>query len=114
MNQLSNLFKKLFYRKSRPATADVEELRIAFKERYHNFKLLLNANNRSLEVMANIEAALQGQRPFGMSFVKASYTAASVNVLHMIKNIDALSHGKYQELYARFNAIQQHIDRLLT
>lgn len=64
--------------------------------------------------MANIEAALQGQRPFGMSFVKASYTAASVNVLHMIKNIDALSHGKYQELYARFNAIQQHIDRLLT
>jgi pyruvate,water dikinase len=114
MNRLSNLFKKLFYRKPRPAAADVEELRIAFKERYHNFKLLLNANNRSLEVMANIEAALQGQRPFGMSFVKASYTAVSVNVLHMIKNIDALSHGKYQELYARFNAIQQHIDRLLT
>lgn len=106
-------FKRLFSRKPKLSPAKVEELRIAFKDRYHNFKLLLNANNRSLEVMADIEAALQGKRPFGMAFVRAGYTGVSVNVLRMIKNLDALSPGKYGELFARFNDIKQNIDRLM-
>ncbi|MBW2088775.1 MAG: pyruvate, water dikinase [Deltaproteobacteria bacterium] len=114
MGTLINGFKKLFIKKPKPDVADAEELRIAFKDRYHSFKLLLNANNRALEVMADIERALQGQQPFGMTFVRSRCTAVSVNVFNMIKNIEKLAPGKYGKLNDRFNNIQQHIDCLLS
>jgi len=114
MGTLINGFKKLFIKKPKQDATDVEELRIAFKDRYHSFKLLLNANNRALEVMADIERALQGQQPFGMSFVRSRCTAVSVNVFNMIKNIEKLAPAKYGKLNDRFNNIQQHIDRLLS
>ena len=114
MGTLINGFKKLFIKKPKLDAADVEELRIAFKDRYHSFKLLLNANNRTLEIMADIERALQGKQPFGMSFVRSSCTAVSVNIFNMIKNIEKLAPGKYGKLNDRFNNIQQYIDLLLS
>lgn len=114
MGRLLNLLKRFFSKTSAREIADTEQLRLAFQERYHNFKLLLNANNKSLEIMSEMESALQGQRPFGMSFVRAGCTAVSVNVLRMIKNLDALSPGKYLELPLRFNDIKQNIDQILS
>ena len=114
MGVLLDHFKKLFIKKPKTAAADVEQLRIAFKDRYHNFKLLLNANNKALEIMADIERALGGRQPFGMAFVRSSCTAVSVNVFNMIKNIEKLAQDKYGELHARFNNIQQMIDGLLS
>ncbi|RZB38459.1 MAG: pyruvate, water dikinase [Desulfobacteraceae bacterium Eth-SRB2] len=114
MGKLINGFKKLFIKKPKLDAADVKELRIAFKDRYHSFKLLLNANNRTLEIMADIERALQGKQPFGMSFVRSSCTAVSVNIFNMIKNIEKLAPGKYGKLNDRFNNIQQYIDLLLS
>jgi pyruvate,water dikinase len=92
---------------------NIDQLRIAFQERYHNFKLLLSANNRSLEVMAEMELALQGTRPFGMSFIRSSSTLVSVNVFRMIQNLKSLSSGKYSDLDSRHTAIQQAIDSIL-
>jgi pyruvate, water dikinase len=94
--------------------SEVEELRIDFQSRYHNFKLLLTSNNRALEVMADIEMALQGKRPFGMSFIRANCTGVSVNVFNMIKYLDQLAPGKYGQLYASFSDIQKKIDILLS
>ena len=112
MGGIYKFFKK-FCARQKKEEPNLEELRVAFKERYHNFKLLLNANNRSLEIMADMEQALRGDRPFGMSFVKANCTAVSVNVLRMVKNIEQLAPGKYQELNASFNNIQRNIERVL-
>ncbi|MGW8324369.1 MAG: PEP/pyruvate-binding domain-containing protein, partial [Desulfobacterales bacterium] len=114
MGELLDHLKKLFIKKPKTPAADVEQLRIAFKDRYHNFKLLLNSNNKALEVMADMERALQGRQPFGMTFVRASCTAVSVNVFNMIKNIEKLAQNKYKELNTRFNDIQQKIDGLLS
>lgn len=114
MGTLFDRFKKLFSKKPKLAAADVEELRVAFRDRYHSFKLLLNANNRALEIMADLERALLGQQTFGMSFIRASCTAVSVNVFNMIKNIQKLAPGKYGELNVRFNDIQPQIDGLLS
>jgi len=108
--------KKFFSKKQEPIhdEAEVESLRIAFKDRYHNFKLLLNANNKSLEIMANIEQVLQGGRPFGMSFVRANATGVAVNVFRMIRNLEKLAPEKYSELADRFNEIEGHIRETLT
>ena len=106
-------FKKFFKKKPKPTAGDIEQLRIAFKDRYHSFKLLLNANNRALEIMADMERALQGQQLFGMAFVRASCTSVSVNVFNMISHIEKLAQDKYGELNVRFNNIKQKIDGVL-
>ena len=113
MGALLDYFKKFFIKKPEPSDADVEKLRIDFKDRYHSFKLLLNANNRALEIMADMERALDGRQPFGMTFVRASCTAVSVNVFNMISNIEKLAQDKYGELNVRFNNIKQKIDGVL-
>ena len=114
MKKILNFFKNLFSFDPPPAEPEnIEELRVAFKERYHNFKLLLSANNRSLEVMAEMEQALQGDRPYGMSFVRSSATSISVNVFRMIQSLHHLAPGKYAELDSRFSAIEKTVDAIL-
>jgi len=91
-----------------------ESLRIAFKERYHHFKLLLNANNHALRKMADIEGALHGQHPFGMAFVRDRCTGVSVSVLRMIQAMVHLAPGKYEALQPRFKEINDAISGVLS
>lgn len=93
---------------------DVEALRIAFKTRYHNFKLLLSANNRVLHILSELEKACKGDFPFGMSFIRSNCTAASVGVFQMIKSMEQLAPGKYAELHDSFMSIQGGISRVLS
>ena len=113
MSPLRQLLNKLFSKGPSDEPLDVETLRLDFKERYHSFKLLLNANNQALEIMAEIEQALHGRRPFGMAFVRAGCTSASVNVYRMIRKMDNLAPQKYTELFARFDAIQGRVEEFL-
>lgn len=111
-----SFLRKIFARGDHEAIPpmDVEELRTTFKVRYHHFKLLLNANNKALEMMTEMEHALHGNRPFGMAFIKAACTAISANVFHIVKNLNELAPGKYEELYDRFKEIQENISRELS
>ena len=114
MGIIPDIFNKLFMKRQEREAINVEQLRVEFKERYHSFKLLLSANSKSLEIMADIEKALGGSRPFGMSFIRSNCTSISVNVFRMIRKIDRLAPGKYKKLNERFNDIQQSIEQLLT
>ena len=91
----------------------MDALRVEFQDRYHSFKLLLNANNKALDIMADIEHALAGARPFGMAFVRAACTSVSVNVFNMVKHLDRLAPEKYKDLYPVYHQLQQTIDTLL-
>lgn len=93
--------------------SDPETLRAAFRARYHSFRLLLTANTRALEAMSEMERASRGDRPFGMSFVRASVTSVSVNVFRIIKHLDELAPGKYKALFQRFRQIQDLIQKEL-
>jgi pyruvate,water dikinase len=114
MIKLLRFFKRLLGKRGEnESNSSVQELRAAFTTRYHNFKLLLTANNKALEIMTDLEKALEGNQPFGMSFVKSRSTGVSVNVFRIIKNLDELAPGKYEELYTRFKTIQDRINRSL-
>jgi pyruvate,water dikinase len=102
-----------FGRRREASAGSAEALRAAFKARYHSFKLLLNANNKALEIMSDMEGALRGNRPFGMSFVRANSTAVSVNVFRIVKNMEELAPGKYSALLDRFNEIRETVNGLL-
>jgi pyruvate,water dikinase len=110
---LRRLVDRLRSRRPAPLPAEVEALRIEFKDRYHSFKLLLAANNKALEVMADIEQTLRGSAPFGMSFVRAALTAVTVSVFSMIRSIERLAPGKYAALFDRFEEIQRAIEAVV-
>ncbi len=97
-----------------PTSQSEEDLRAAFSTRYHGFKLLITANNRAHEIRTELEMALQGGRPFDMSFVRSRLTAISVNVFRVIKHLDELAPGKYVELYDRFKSIQAAVNEILS
>jgi pyruvate,water dikinase len=111
---IGGLFKKIFSRRPGAEPDEVDALRLEFRERYHNFKLLLSANSKALEIMGEIEEALRGDRPFGMTFVRAACTSISVNVFAMIRSLDKLAPGRYTGLFQPFEEIQQRIDETLT
>ncbi|MHC4811999.1 MAG: PEP/pyruvate-binding domain-containing protein [Planctomycetota bacterium] len=110
------LFDRLraFSRGRRRAVSDEDaaELSREFQRRYHHFRLLLAANNDALALMAEIEKALAGET-FGMPFVRAKCTALSVAVYNMVRNLDALAPGRYEELFDRVSSIQEEIQGVL-
>lgn len=116
LNRLSSFFTGLFSSKKdiELEAGEVEHLRLTFKSRYHSFKLLLAANNKILDDIADIERALRGSEPFSMAFVSTRCASISVNVFQMIRNMENIAPGKYDALRERFTVIQQRIDNLLS
>ncbi len=96
-----HLLKKTFFHKPKRNVAGAEELRNAFRDRYHQFKLLLNANNNALEIMAEMEEALRGTRPFGMTFVISRCTRVSTSVWQMVRHLCELAPAKYDDLFEK-------------
>jgi pyruvate,water dikinase len=114
MGKVKEFLKGLFSKKEDVEPENVEELRLSFQIRYHNFKLLINANNKALEIMAEMEQALQGKQPFGMTFVRTSAVSVLVNVYQMVEKMTQLAPAKYDELKAIFNGIREEIDAILS
>jgi len=115
MSSIWQYFSRWFPSRGKPLDeSEAERLRLAFKGRYHYFKLLLSANNKALQAMADIERELRGTGVFGMAFVRERCTSVSVNVLRMIKALDHLSPGKYPGLQTRFDAINREVNRIIS
>jgi pyruvate, water dikinase len=91
-----------------------EELQRGFKLRYLQFKRILNANDKVLNMMAEMEEALQGSKPFGMSLVRSHCALISANVYQIIQHLNSLApNGRYQALYEQFKDMQQKVGSLL-
>jgi len=98
--------------KSGPAPSQ-EQLRTLFASRSQAFARVLEANNKALEIMSDLEEALRGRSIFGMSFVRASATAVGVNVFKLVRALTELEPGRYDALFGRLAAIQAGIDAAL-
>jgi len=110
MRRFVDFIRSPFSGKEEEIPTNVEELRNDFKARYHHFKLLLSANNKSLEIMAEMEAALEGRYPFGMTFVRSRLTMVSAGVWQITRHLNELAPGKYEALYDRFKEIHIKIN----
>lgn len=91
----------------------VEELRKAFKERYGRFRSLLQANNRVLDIMAEMQQALDGTEPFGITFVRERCAKACQNVGQIVDDMRNLAPEKYDALSDKLREIQEKIDALI-
>lgn len=112
---LKQFFNKLRGGKTRKARPErsPEAVRLAFTNRYLNFKTLLSTNNQVLEIITDLEQALVSSHSFGMSFVRANCTAISVNMYKIIQTLNEITAGRYRELFEGFEDIWVKIDQEL-
>lgn len=109
MNLLQTL-RRLFRFKE---PLDPGALQEAFQGQYRKFRSLLNANNNALELMAEMEEALDSGQTFGMAFIRGASTALTANVYKMIKNLTALADGRYGALLPRFREVSARIEAVV-
>jgi len=112
MEKIRKLISRLVGKPFGSSPMDAEGLRTAFQDRYHHFKLLLNANNRALDLMTEMEEALRGISPFGMAFVSSRCTGVSTSVWQIVDHLIHLAptHPEYELLRERFREIQKKIN----
>ncbi len=91
-----------------------ETIKRSFQEKYSIFKQLLSANNRVLELMADLGEKLSGEYLFDRHYIDDNIRAMSAGVIDIIKRMNELGNNKYYDLYARFEIINSEIEKLLT
>ncbi len=113
MFDIKGYFKKRAEGKIQKAEKEREAVRLAFTNRYLNFKTLLSLNDKVLEIMAEMEQVLTGSRSFGMAFIRAHCTALSVNLFKIIQNLNEITEQRNRALFQAFDGIWEKIDREL-
>lgn len=103
MSSITDLWQKIinWFRFDHPPAAQT----ISFTQCYKAFRALLTLNNAALELMAEMEQTHAAGRPFGMAFVRGNCTALSVNIYRMIRLLQEMSGGNYQDLNSAFKRI---------
>ncbi len=94
-----------------------EDALLALRQRHNTrciaFKLFIAANNKVLETMADMEEALQGQRIFGMHYVRSKCINVISGVYQMIEYFEVLSEAPCTELRQRLSHLRESINALL-
>ncbi len=113
MFDLKHFFKKRLEGKIRDAERERDEIRLAFTHRYLNFKTLLSLNDKVLEIINEMEQALEDGDSFGMAFVRAHCTALSVNLFKIIQSLNEITADRNEDLFTVFDGIWAKIDQEL-
>lgn len=103
-----NLFK------SKKVEKKEEKLKDSLKEKYLYFQNVLNNNNLVLSLMADLEEKLSGEYLFDLHYVKTTVNSITEGVDNIIKNLNALSDGKYKVLERVQREIHEKINRALS
>jgi pyruvate,water dikinase len=110
LNKAIAAFKQRFFlSREEPKTADEAELKRLFQKRYAEFRFLLAANIRALDIMHELERVLHENRPFGMVFIRSRCTALLTAVYRIIRSLDRLAPDIYRDLTTAFDHIEQQI-----
>ena len=112
MRRIFTFLKQNLLADSKPPT-NPEELRIAFAKRYTHFRSLLTANNNALQAMAELEKIYYSGESYRMAVVRSKISIILINVYKMIRDILAMSDGKYTQLETIFEKISNDIDEIV-
>lgn len=114
MSAIWNRLKSLFHQDSPELDPEaIQKKKLELRNKYINFKQLLDANNSALRTMSQMKGALDSARPFDMVFITGQVTRASLNVYAMITQLNALSADKYHSLEKPFKKIEASIQEIL-
>ena len=112
MPNLISRLKRLF-RPDPEKALDPDDLRQAFRRKYGNFRTLLTANNNALQAMAELEKLYYGEASYRMAHVHPKITTILVNVYKMIRNLLAMSEGRYADLDRIFERISNDLETIV-
>ena len=80
-----------------------------YVQRHDAFKLFLSAWNSFEETMSDLRYTLCCEHPFGLHRVRALCTSIATQVFQCIKQLEALDAGPCDELFERFNVLQNMV-----
>jgi pyruvate,water dikinase len=93
----------------RPKTQKEVKAPDSFRRRYALFQELLASNAENLDLIADIEEKLRGERLFGMSYVRSIAARSVFHAHRMAKALQELSGGKYSALFPVLEKIREGI-----
>lgn len=102
------------FRSKAKKTEGKEKLKEILKEKYYYFQKVLNSNNLVLSLMADLEEKLSGEYLFDMNYIKTGVKSITEGVEDIIKNLNALSDGKYKILDQIQREIYEKIEQTLS
>ncbi|NDV27819.1 PEP/pyruvate-binding domain-containing protein [Desulfovibrio sp. JC010] len=100
-----------FFKKNDKPKLDPEEARRQLTARYNHFRLLIQANTKTHEHIAELEEALRGFHPYGMHYVRALCTRISITTYKMVRHLNDLNPESYAMLFDRFKEIQEQVSQ---
>lgn len=100
---------KKYFKKKSPGMDGKLPVRVVF----NRFRQVLDSNNRSLEIMADLGDKLGGNYIFDINYIKKSYSELADSVFQSIYNLNTLSQNKYLYLHRIFEKINDQINRTI-
>lgn len=100
-------------RSGRETERQLAELREDYRARCRSFRLLVKANHEALAALADLEELVRGERPFGMSRVRALSVRCLAAGFQMVKQLNRMAPGAYEELYESFGYVQGAVNTAL-
>lgn len=82
----------------------------SLQERFQAFQTLLQANNKALEIMGDMEEKCStGEYVFDRQYIRASYGALRGKVFEMIEALNKMVPHRFHPLYEIFEAVDQTV-----
>lgn len=106
LRRLSNILKRI---KGTGPGHSKDALTEVFRLKYEHFKELLDSNSELSKIISELEEKLQGDKVFGMAYVRSQSARAIFHALRMIRSFDALSDHRYPMLLDVFEGINSAV-----
>jgi len=84
-----------------------------FKDRYTNFKAILDANSELLRLLSSMDRMLEGRTLFGMAYVRSQGARSLFYAARMVRSYERLSGRVQPRLHETLEALRQKMGELL-
>jgi len=77
---------------------------------YDRFREILNLNDSTLQLIADLEDRLSGLKPFALSPLVQKIRRAAMDVFVMVKDLNQIAGGRYSDLYETFRRLDEDLE----